>query len=178
MALLDDAFALITSGTRQIGTLMPDVVIREINKDELVVTDHPVERGAAISDHAFMRPSEIEMQVAWSDSTAGYVGYCRDVYEQFLALQKKREPFNVSTGKRSYKNMLVSSLAVSTDEKTENILLVSVRLREVIMVSTQTTGSPKSVQANPAKTGATTQTGTQQLKSSGTSGFASPSARA
>ncbi len=81
MALIDDAFALITTGSRQIGTLIPDVVVREAQRDEMVITDHPVETGAAISDHAFLRPVEVEMQVGWSDSTGGYVGYARDAYE-------------------------------------------------------------------------------------------------
>lgn len=164
MALIDDSFALLKTGTRQIGALIPDVVIREISKDEMVITDHPVERGAAISDHAFFRPSEIEMQIAWSDSTGGYVGYARDAYEQLIALQRQREPFEVTTGSRQYQNMLVSSIALTKDEKTENIALISVRLREVRITSTQTTGAPNSAQANPAKTGETANVGQQQLK--------------
>lgn len=170
MALLDDAFALLTTGARQIGTLIPDVVIREISKDEMVTTDHPVERGAAISDHAFMRPVEVEMQIAWSDSTGGYVGYSTDAYNELIALQREREPFDVSTGSRRYQNMLLSSIALTKDEKTENIVLISARMREVIIVSTQTTGAPKSAQASPEKTGSTSKVGTQQLKP-GPSGF-------
>lgn len=176
MALLDDSFALITMRERVISTLIPDVVMREVGRDELVITDHPVETGAAISDHAFIRPVEIEMVLGWSDSSAGYVGYCREVYESLLSLQKKREPFSLSTGKRNYQNMLIGSLGVQTDEKSENILMVTARFREVIIVSTQMT-SPKSAQASPEKTGSTTDRGQQQLRSVGTSGFASPSAR-
>lgn len=164
MALIDDTFALLTTGARQIGTLIPDVVIREISKDEVVITDHPVERGAAISDHAFLRPVEIEMQIAWSDSTGGYVGYSTAAYEQLLTLQRQREPFEVTTGARQYQNMLLGSVSMSKDEKTENIALISVRLREVRIVSTQTTGAAKSAQANPAKTGSTANVGQQQLK--------------
>ncbi len=170
MALIDDTFALITTGQRQIGTLIPDVTVREVMRDEIVITDHPVERGAAISDHAFARPCEIEMQAGWSDSTGGYVGYARDVYDALLSLQKSREPFDVTTGKRSYQNMLISSLAVQTDERSENILMVTVRIREVIIVSTQTTIAPKSAQASPQKTMPTTNTGQQQLKTT-PSGF-------
>jgi hypothetical protein len=164
MPLLDDAFALLLSGSRQIGTLVPDIVIREVNRDEMVITDHPVERGAAISDHAFLRPFEVEMQIAWSDSTGGYVGYARDAYEELQQLMQQREPFDVATGKRRYRNMLISGLTCQTDEKTEDISLISVRLREVNIVSTQTTSAPKSAQANPAKTGSTAQAGTQQLQ--------------
>lgn len=164
MALLDDAFALITTGQRQIGTLIPDVVVREVQRDELVITDHPVERGAAISDHAFMRPVEVEMQIAWSDSSGGYAGYSREAYEALVALQKTREPFTLTTGSRQYENMLISSIALQKDEKTEHIASIQCRLREVIIVSTQMTATPKSAQANPAKTGATTNVGQQQLK--------------
>lgn len=164
MALLDDAFALITTGSRQIGTLIPDVVVREAQRDEMVITDHPVETGAAISDHAFPRPVEVEMQIGWSDSTGGYVGYARDAYEELVALQRQREPFTVTTGSRRYSNMLVSSISLQKDEKTEHISAITVRLREVIIVSTQTTSAPKSAQANEAKTGSTTDRGTQQLK--------------
>ncbi len=164
MSIIDDTFALIFSSTRQFGTIVPDVVIRELNRDEMVITDHPVERGAAISDHAFIRPLEVEMQLGWSDSTGGYAGYCEDVYQEVVALQKRREPFDLSTGKRRYKNMLVSSISVQTDEKTENALMMSARFREVIIVDTQTTSAPKSAQASPEKTSPTTQSGTQQLR--------------
>lgn len=164
MALIDDTFALLTTGTRQIGTLIPDVVIREIQRDELVTTDHPVEKGASISDHAFLRPVEVEMVIGWSDSSGGYTGYARDAYEALLALQKERQPFQLTTGNRQYENMLISSIALQKDEKTENISSIQCRLREIIIVSTEMTGAPKSSQANPAKTGATTNVGQQQLK--------------
>lgn len=163
MALLDDSFALITTQQRRVSSLIPDVVIREVGRDELVITDHPVETGAAISDHAFLRPVEVEMVLGWSDSTAGYVGYARDVYVELIALQKRREPFDLSTGKRNYKNMLIGSLGVQTDEKTENVLMVTARFREVIITSTQMT-SPKSAQASPEKTGSTSDKGQQQLR--------------
>lgn len=178
MALLDDAFALITTNTRSIGMLIPDVVVREVQRDEMVITDHPVERGAAISDHAFLRPVEVEMQIGWSDSTGGYVGYASEAYDSLVALQKERQPFTLTTGNRQYENMLISSISLQKDEKSEHISAIQCRLREVIIVSTQMTGTPKSAQANPAKTGATTDGGQQQLKSVGTSGFASPSQRA
>ena len=118
------------------------------------------------------------MVCGWSDSTAGYVGAVREVYEEMLALQKEREPFEVTSGKRTYRNMLLASIIQQTDERSENVLLVTARFREVIIVSTETTSAPKSAQATPSKTGSTTQSGSRQLKSSGTSGFASPTQRA
>ncbi len=164
MSLLDDAFALISRHSRSIGPLLPDVVIEEVHRDELIITDHPVERGAAVSDHAFKRPSEIEIRCGWSNSSARSEGYVKEVYEEFLALQAEREPFDVSTGKRAYQNMLVRSLAVTTDEKSEHALMVVAGLREVIIVETQMTSAPKSAQSMPEKTAPEVATGTKQAK--------------
>lgn len=177
MALLDDAFALITTNTRSIGMLIPDVVVREVQRDEMVITDHPVEKGAAISDHAFLRPPEVEMQIGWSDSTGGYVGYSSEAYDRLLALQEERQPFELTTGNRLYENMLVGSVSLQKDEKSENISAIQCRFRKVNIVSTEMTRTPKSDQANPASTGSTTNVGQQQLKSVSTSGFASPTQR-
>ncbi len=44
------------------------ITIEEVGTDELEITEHPVEQGANISDHAFKLPSEVVIHVAWSDS--------------------------------------------------------------------------------------------------------------
>lgn len=158
--LIDDVYALIFSPTRMIGTLMPGVTVQESHRDDMAITDHPVERGAAISDHAFMLPAQVEMRCGWSD-TQGGPGYVRQVYEALLTLQRMREPFHVFTGKRAYTNMLIRSLGVNTDEKTEHALMVVCVLREVIIVDTQTVTA--GAQANPAKTAGEVNAGTKQV---------------
>lgn len=172
MALLgEQTYALITTGTRAIGTLIPDVVISEGHRDGLIITQHPVENGGIITDHAFKRPAELEMVCGWSDSTVGYVGYARQVYEGLQQLQAARQPFNITTGKRRYKNMLLRELSVQTDKDTENSLVISASFQEVIIVSTQTTntgsdttgaGDGKGNQANPASTDTTAARGGTQ----------------
>lgn len=178
MSLLDDAFALIRRPGVEIGSLIPDVLIREVGRDTLITTDHPVETGAAITDHAFKLPAEIEMVLGWSDSTGGYVGYSDEAYEMMLAIQEKRELISVSTGRRNYENMLPVGIQQTRDEATANVLMCALRLRQIIIARTQTTSAPTSAQANPAKTGSTVDVGQQSLKSTGTSGFASPAAMA
>lgn len=177
MALLDDAFALIFTSARSIGTLMPHVTVREVGKDELVITEHPVETGAPITDHAFLRNAEIEMTVGWSDATAAQSGYCREVYQELLELQRSRQPFDVFTGKRSYTNMLLGGIIQETGVSTENVLMVQARLREITIVSVETTAAPASAQASPQKTNPTSDVGSKQLQPSKTTGFASPTQR-
>lgn len=156
------ASILISSG-RSIGGLVPDVVIEETNRDTTFVTNHPVERGAAISDHAFMMPVEVEMRVGWSDSSGGFQGYSRAVYAALQSLQAARQPFTVVTGKRIYRNMLIVALEVSTNETSEYSLMARVGLREIIIVDTQTvsTGSA-ATQASPQSTASPTNAGTKQ----------------
>ena len=142
MSLIDNAYALITSTQRMIGTIVPDCTIEEHHVDDVVTTDHPVETGAAITDHAFRKPSEANMRIGFSNSTAQSYGWKQEAYQLMLSLQQQRQPINVTTGARAYKNMLVTSLQVTTDKTTEFCLSMTVGLREVIIVSTdQSNGS-------------------------------------
>lgn len=168
MSLIDDLYALISAPFRAIGTIIPDVVVEESHRDQLVITDHPVERGAAISDHAFKLPVEVEIRCGFSNSSAGDEGYSQAVYQEFLDLQASRQPFDVFTGKRQYSNMLIRSLEVTTDERSEHALYVAVGLREVLIVDTATTSAPaQSVQASPQKTAGVVNTGAKQLQVTG-----------
>jgi len=153
--------AVIMGGGRAIAQIIPDVTIEETYEDGLAITMHPVEKGANVSDHAYLKPKTIEMRVGWSDSGKGE-GTSSAQYKALLALQARREPFTVSTGKRLYQNMLVAGISVTTDQRTEHAVLASVRLQEVRIVSAQSTSAGAGDQAMPQKTAATVSLGTIQ----------------
>jgi len=46
------------------------IVISEQHSDTLTITDHPVEFGSNISDHAFKRPATLVLKYGWSNSPA------------------------------------------------------------------------------------------------------------
>lgn len=50
--------------------IIAQATVEEIHTDELEITDHPVEQGAMITDHAFKRPSQVVIHCAWSDSSS------------------------------------------------------------------------------------------------------------
>lgn len=54
--------------TRKIGSIVANITVEERHQDDLEITDHPVEQGASITDHAFKRPSEVVVKVSWSNS--------------------------------------------------------------------------------------------------------------
>lgn len=53
-----------------IDTIAVQATFEETSTDMVTVTDHPVEAGAQISDHAYYRPAELRMHCGWSNSSA------------------------------------------------------------------------------------------------------------
>lgn len=164
-------FALIASGPyHALGTLIPHIVTEENHRDDMVITQHPVEVGAPITDHAFMQPYSVQMHAFWSDSTAGVPGYVQSVYEALLAQQATRQPFEVITGKRAYSGMLMKSLAVKTDAETWSVLDVLADCQQIIIVSSQGGGPAPTAPTDGGSTVATYPT----IASDGNAGSPSP----
>ncbi|EIL3224597.1 hypothetical protein LLV61_000372 [Escherichia coli] len=146
---MDILSAIFRQQSRKIGIFVPDVVVSEKHVDALEITEHPVEFGAAINDHAYKRASEVTMECGFAGggsvldlvnlSSIGLrVGESpREIYQQLLDLQKSRVPFDVVTGKRTYSNMLIRAIEATTDRTSENVLSCVLTLREVIMSDTQ-----------------------------------------
>jgi hypothetical protein len=153
---------------RNIGGLVADITIEEDGTDELEITSFPVEQGADITDHSFVRPSRVKIQVGYSNSSpvsGGDPNYIVNSYNALLSLQQGRQPFTVVTGKRTYDNMLIERLHQHTDQKLENALIIDVECRTIILTTTQTVSVPPSANMqNPAVNGATSNGGSQTLQ--------------
>lgn len=132
---------------RSIGGYIPDVVLEERHEDRLEITEHPIENGANITDHAYKQPAEVEIRVMWRQNYTpvgsflfgNQIGSKSDVYDGLLRLQRDRTLIDVVTGKRTYKNALIEELRVTTDGDTENALEVRARIKELIIVDTSIT---------------------------------------
>lgn len=182
-------------------TLIAQVTVEEVHQDEAEITEHPVEQGATIADHAFVRPAEVIITAGWSNSpnnsgpvnqllgaaansssavqavigAAQLVGGVINLlsggqdtvtaaYQSLLNSYRARALFDVYTARRIYKNMLIRSVALTTDQKTENSMLVRISFRQILMAVTQTVTVPdSSVMANPAQNGSVQNMGTQSL---------------
>lgn len=131
---------------RKIGTIIPDVIIEENHADRLQVTQHPVAQGSPIADHAFKLPKTLTMRAGWSN-TGALPTKIVDIYKSLVALQgtdtKPPEVITISTGKRDYKNMVLTELTVRTSTETEHALIVEAQFTEVIRVALRSTTQPK-----------------------------------
>lgn len=180
--MIGDLIDVLFMNKRSIGGVIPNVTIEEEHTDTLTITNHPVQSGASIVDHAFKNPAELVMQVGWSNSSSILTALVsgslfgqgildvNDIYKRMLELQEQCELLNVVTGKRTYKNMLIKQLRLTNTVDTENALILTVTLQQIIIVQVSTTtagqtplsSTPQSAQENPRSTAATITQGTRQ----------------
>lgn len=158
---------------RSIGGIVAQVTIDEQASDDIQITEHPVEQGAPIADHAFKRPAVVTIRAGWSRQWAWDLSAETGVYGLLLSWQASLLPFDVVTGKRIYPNMLIERLQVTTDQHSEFALMATIACRQVIIVSTATTtvagnSTSNSDHADPAATGPQGDTGTKQPVETGT----------
>jgi hypothetical protein len=156
IAALEGLLSPVLIRPRSIGGFIADVTVEESADDEVEITQIPVESGAAVTDHAYKRPARLTIRAGWSDSSAQAGGnpvYDQQVYQAFLMLQASLVPFQVITGKRIYNNMLARRVSQTTNESTENALMMTVECQEIIFVTTSTaTVPPAAQQQNQAAT--------------------------
>lgn len=152
---------------RKIGSITVNVILNESTNDTLTITKQPVQQGASITDHAYKEPTAFSMTAHLKDNSIGAAlsalnpfgggagGGLSKLYQELLDLQSSRVPFDVITPKRIYRSMLMSTLGVTTDKTTENILAITASFQEILIVAVVTTQVPRLRQRLSAVTGAT-----------------------
>jgi hypothetical protein len=167
---------------RLIGTITVQVIISEETSDALIITKQPVQTGASITDHSYKEPTALTMRILQQDLSVSAIASTFSgnglsaIYQKFLDLQSSREPFNVITPKRIYKNMLVASIRLNTDKLTENILSLEIGLQQVILVTIGVATIPPSNQRNKKSTQANQSLGKKSALLTGAQGVGIDSA--
>lgn len=118
--------------SRAIGGVFVDVVISEEHESRMTIAEHPVERGAKISDHAWRERRRVTLD--------GVVEQSRSIsaYQQLLVVQDQAEPFSLVTGLMVYQNMLIERITVNRDKEHPRVLKFEAELSEVRIVNTET----------------------------------------
>lgn len=137
---------------RYIGSIRVQVVVSEQTTDVLTVTKQPVQQGASITDHSYKEPTVFAHSIYFQDNLTTSLS---KLYQQLLDLQSSGEPFIIVTPKRTYKSMLMTSLAQTTDKLTENCLAIHASYQQVILIPIESATVPRINQKNPGTTAAT-----------------------
>lgn len=124
--------------SRSIGGVFVDVVISEEHESEMEIAEHPVEKGAKISDHAWRLPAKVTLELAIAGERAVAS------FQQLLDVQAAAEPFSLVTGLKVYQNMLIKRLSATRDKENARVLKFEAELQEVIIVSTESSGGSSS----------------------------------
>ena len=146
---------------RDIGGIKVYCTISEHHVDTQVITEHPVEVGAPISDHKYLNPTRVEITVAAPDQADGAPSM-QQFYAQFLQLMASNDLFNITTGKRQYVNQQIEAIEESTDVNSENICKLIIRCREVILVYTDIYSATPAAQSNAPATASPSNQGQKQ----------------
>ena len=118
-----------------------DAFTKENHVGSVRVTEHPVQGGSNISDHAYNLPDKLTIEVLVSDSVQPIVsgqfasGKTKSIsaYEVLRKLKEKRVLVSVRTRLHYYINMIIEGMNVSDDYKSANSLKGTVSLRQVMM---------------------------------------------
>lgn len=113
---------------------------------ETQITENPVETGAAIVDHAYVKPAVVTMKIAMSDVHDSFVkgqfsgGWSRSTtaWNILKKLQSDRIPMSIFTRLGQYNNMIIKSLSASDDSDTIYSLNADVVLQQIPVARVRT----------------------------------------
>ncbi|USG65159.1 hypothetical protein NDK47_24050 [Brevibacillus ruminantium] len=129
-----------------VGGYFFDAYLRSTHASRLNITEHPVQTGAALTDHAFLQPKELTMEIGMSDTAASLIpgqftgGWSRSVqaFKVLQELQALRVPLQVHTRLGLYQNMLIEEINAPDDYTTLYGLRCTVTLREIMVAQVRT----------------------------------------
>lgn len=121
--------------SRAIGPVPIDCVVSEKHESDIEITEIPIETGSRITDHAFVLPKKVSLDVANENAAASY--------NALVGFQETRVPFTLVTGLTVYNNMLIRRISAERDKTFSQVLRCSVDLQEIIIVETSTVADPE-----------------------------------
>jgi hypothetical protein len=114
--------------SRTIGPIPINCILSEQHTSDIEITGNPIETGAEVNDHAYVKPKQVVLEVA--DRNAALM------YNALVRFQESRVPFYLVTGLSVYKDMLIQSIDATRDKTHSTVLRATVTCRQVIIVST------------------------------------------
>lgn len=128
-----------------IGGWFFDAYLKMTHTSTLTITDQPVQTGAALTDHAYLQPQELQMDIGMSDVATSFIpgqfaGTSRShtAYQVLKQLQAQRIPIQINTRLNTYENMLVEVISAPDDYTTQYGMKCTVTFREILVAQVTT----------------------------------------
>jgi hypothetical protein len=160
------AVSLLNKSVTKIDVIELDATISESHNGEVEVTEHPVEEGFNVTDHARAKPDVLTLTGIISNTPlnrtqalrkvadqSGFVfetsagtaqkvgapGYAEEAFAKLQALRTSGKVLTVQTRYRSYTDMLLTSLVVPRDASTGDALKFTAVFKHVRIVRNRET---------------------------------------
>jgi hypothetical protein len=136
-----------TSSTSQSPTTYYfQAMLRAYSAERVVLTNHPVQGGASISDHAYVEPAELLLDVGFSDVQAsptpnqytGGTSQSATAFQVFQAIKNAKVPCALVTRLASYMNMVLVEISAPQNQETFAAALITLRFKQVIVGTVST----------------------------------------
>lgn len=119
-----------------------DAALTENHSYSSDVTEHPVEKGADITDHVRAKPPTITIEGIVSDTPVGDLATRRstttlpsdDAIQLLRKIHTARAPISIETSKGVYKNVVMEMLAIPVDAETGAALRFRATFRQIEIV--------------------------------------------
>lgn len=130
----------------KIGVVELDATAREVHTVDVEVTQHPVEKGAAISDHKRRKPKTLQIEGIVTNTPIatpenldpGADARADNAYRELIEAADSEELLTVVTGLETYENMAIVSLVMPRNASTGECLHFTAALQEIRIVESKT----------------------------------------
>ena len=155
----------------KLGRFYFDAVFSAQHRFTVTLTKHPVQNGASISDHAYMEPSEVMIDIGMTDTMKGHSkNHSVNAFKTLKTMMSLRQPVKLVTRLNTYTNMVITSISVPDDVKTMNTLRSTIIFTKVDLVSVKVVKVSEKIKGSKstknAKNSAKNPTASKSTKSS------------
>lgn len=158
-SLLDIPYQVVISA--EDSQIAFDATVSERHRHELKVTEHPVEEGASVSDHAQLEPDVLDIQGIISNTPillnvedniqpsipgGNPDNRAQDAYNEFLRLQQTAALLEVATEIRDYSDMMITSISVPREKGSRHILDIGLTLQAFRKATVESVAAPQPIE--------------------------------
>jgi hypothetical protein len=132
-----------------------DCIVSESPTFEAQPTQNPVEKGATVSDHVMLLPDKLSLRVIISNTPISILTSLKNLISdddavsyamKFLVeARDAREPFDLVTDMRTYKDMVIVQFNPKRDASTGSTLDFTLNLQKILIVESILVQVPKGI---------------------------------
>ena len=153
-----DAGGALSLGLQVFSVLRFDASIEEEHKVSVDITDHPVEDGAAMSDHRVKRPIEFTLTAIVTNTPPALGAIFRyanvatrdvDTWEILNTIAQNKALLTVVTTLKTYENMVIKEMSAPRTAALGNSLEVTITFREAFVAESEEVVAPLEKENTP-----------------------------